>query len=85
MEWELLWKGRCRIYFNASQEAPYIWSIDNGESGFEVKVIDVALIIIGFSTQQRTKDDPAQPKVWLEHNRCAVYKNKNNEVKVTYQ
>lgn len=83
--WSLLWKGKCRIYFNSSQEAPYIWSVDNGTIDEERKVKQVIILCSGFRTMQRTENDPPQPKVWLEHYRCGVYiNNETMEIKVTY-
>jgi hypothetical protein len=79
-----MWRGRCRVYFNTSDEAPNIWSIDNGTVEEEYKVVSIKFLVGNFRTVERIDADPAQPKVWLEHDRCAVYMNENNEVKITY-
>jgi hypothetical protein len=81
---KLLWRGRCRLYFNAPQEAPYIWLLDRGDSTTEIKVIDVKLLVTGFHTMQRKEKDPKQPKVWLERENVAVYVDSHNVATVSY-
>lgn len=85
MNWHLLWRGRCRCYYNSTAEFPKIWSIDDGEVASEYKVVDIHLMIPGFRTNRRKTDMPPQPKVWLEHPSCAVYMNENNEIQITWK
>ncbi len=85
MPWELLWKGKCRLYFNSSDEVPFIWSLDDGDIENEYKGISVHIHLPGFKTAQRKEDDIAKPKVGLEHPNCAVYRNTNKEYIVTYR
>lgn len=83
--WQFLWRGRCRIYYNQKEDAPFIWSVDDGHIENEYKVRNVLVSIPGCYTNTRTEDMSEQPKVWIEHAACAVYINENQEVKLTYK
>lgn len=84
-QWMLLWRGRCRCYFNTTEEFPKIWAIDDGDSANEYKVVDIHILIPGFRTNIRLENMPAQPKVWFDHPSCAVYMNDDNEVQITWK
>lgn len=85
MHWTLLWRGRCRVYYNIKTEFPFIWSVDDGHTDNEYKVRNVDLAIPGFHTRNGDVMDSVQPKVWLEHVGCAVYMNEQQEVKIAYR
>jgi hypothetical protein len=85
MQWELLWKGRCRVYFNAKEDFPLIWSVDDGDVANEYKVRDVCSLGPTWKTQARAIDEPEQPKVWINFINCAVYMNEEREVKITFR
>jgi hypothetical protein len=79
--WTLQWKGRCRVYFNAHEEAPLIWSVDDGNIRTEIKATEVCINVIGFQTGKRIVGMPEQPKVWLEiHHTVAVYQHSVTKV-----
>jgi hypothetical protein len=79
LPWVILWRGYTRLYFNSVQAAPFIWSLDDGNIEHEVTVRDVQRYVGGFTTQQRTPDMPAQPRVWIEVLDCVVYMNRDTK------
>jgi hypothetical protein len=84
MAWILLWKGSARVYYNAKEDWPLVWSVDDGKIENEYKVSNVGLFVSGFRTMARTEDMPVQPKVWLEYDRCQVYiEEETRRVKIT--
>jgi len=80
--WRLLWTGRARLYYNASDEAPYVWSIDDGYVENAYKVTGVTIQGgLAYRTASRTELDVAQPKVWIETIPgvvCSIYLNEED-------
>lgn len=68
---ELLWTGRCRIYFNAYEEGPLFWSVDEGTTATEVKCTDVAYSGSGFYTVVNA-GSKVQPRAWIEVDEAEV-------------
>jgi hypothetical protein len=63
VEREADWTGSYRLYFNAKEEHPKVWSIDDGDPTHEIKVEEVYLY-----TNAATRFVPSetQPIAWLE-------------------
>ncbi len=59
---------RYRVYFNRANEAPQVWSVDEGDQGSEINVAEVRLV----NCTAETKCDlgmqvnPDHPKAWIE-------------------
>ena len=61
-------KKRYRVYFNRGEDAPQIWSLDEGGPATEINVQN---IVIGpnataVTASDPTQEDPNQPKAWFE-------------------
>lgn len=65
VERKVLWAGRCRIYFNAYEEGPRFWSVDNGSTETEVKCNNVHFRGTGFTTKVNA-GSKIQPRAWIE-------------------
>jgi hypothetical protein len=63
-----------RVYFNRSSEAPYVWSVDEGDISTEKNYISVEM---GPNTHvitryDQTRDNVNDPRAWLEVD-CKMY------------
>lgn len=76
----LLWKGRCRIYFSAFEDAPLFWSVDNGDTATEIKCPRV--VMAGSFETVVVPEQQAQPRAWLSFKRASVYKQNDGVVVV---
>jgi hypothetical protein len=57
-----------RAYFNRHEEAPQVWSVDEGSHESEVCVQGISTLTVGKSNYNPDAEFPA-PKAWLEfHN-----------------
>lgn len=65
-----LWDGKTRLYFNAFEEAPLVWSVDDGNPDNERKVAFVT-----FRCGGRVVAGPRtiQPKCWVEFEEAEVW------------
>ncbi len=55
-----------RVYLNRFEEAPLIWSVDEGEIGTERKVKDVIMSnCTGITKTDLKADNVGNPKAWL--------------------
>lgn len=68
-----LWTGRFRLYVNSFREAPYIWSIDDGDPAHEVKCTTIHMEGIAMSTgtcvtpgYTSQPEDQKVAKAWIE-------------------
>ena len=75
-----LWIGFCRVYFNAYEEGPFFWSVDDGDTAHEVKCTNVDFDGAGFQT--RVKPGKAQPRAWIEIPRAAVWQAADGSILV---
>lgn len=58
---------RYRIYFNRLNEAPQVWSVDEGDQATEINVIAVCLLYCEVRTYTNLAEiDEASPKAWIE-------------------
>lgn len=60
---------RYRIYFNRANEAPHVWSVDEGEQGSEINVKEVRIAtfsrtVVGPPVPESDRRD--RPGVWIE-------------------
>lgn len=66
-------KAMIRLFFNAHEEFPLIWSIDEGSIASEHKI---ARVDFGISLRGRTGYNPqapqGEPKAWIEFENCEV-------------
>jgi hypothetical protein len=76
----LLWKGPCRIYFTAFEDAPLFWSVDNGDRATEIKCPRV--VMAGSFETVVVPEQQAQPRAWLSFKRASVYKQNDGVVVV---
>jgi hypothetical protein len=76
----LLWKGACRIYFTAFEDAPSFWSVDNGDKATEIKCPRV--VMAGSFETVVVSEQQAQPRAWLSFKRASVYKQNDGVVVV---
>ena len=76
----LLWTGVCRIYFTAFEDAPFYWSVDNGDRATEVKCPRV--VMAGSFETVVVPEQKVQPRVWLSFKRASVYKQNDGIVVV---
>lgn len=60
---DVMWTGRYRVYFNAREEAPRVWSIDDGDPKTEVKVEEIYIYTSAFS---KFDANSLEPKAWFE-------------------
>jgi hypothetical protein len=60
-----LWSGFTRVYFNAFEEAPNFWSLDQGVGTPEIKVERVTMRSSELSTVV-IAGSKVQPRAWLE-------------------
>jgi len=60
---------RIRVYYNRSQDFPFVWSYDKGDISTEKIVKDIK--IFGCAVTSRfdsTKDNSIEPRAWFEVN-----------------
>jgi hypothetical protein len=76
----LLWKGACRIYFTAFEDAPLFWSVDNGDRATEIKCPRV--VMAGSFETVVVPEQQAQPGAWLSFKRASVYQQNDGVVVV---
>ena len=58
-------KQRYRVYYNRSEDAPQVWSIDTGSVGSEVNVQWVQLHTSGITRYDAEAKFP-EPRAWLD-------------------
>lgn len=60
--------GLYRIYFNRLNEAPLIWSVDEGDQTTEINVMGISLHGCDVETKSNLAetDTENKPKAWLE-------------------
>jgi hypothetical protein len=68
----LLWNGRCRMYFNAYEEGPEFWSVDDGDAATEVKGTALHFIGCDFETVVQA-ERKVQPRAWIEVASASVW------------
>lgn len=79
-----LWYGRVRVYFNAYNEAPLFWSVDNGDPRTEVKCCGVKIdypvqsVVTAFVSVSEI-----QPRAWLEADQAIVSMLPNGMVEIS--
>jgi hypothetical protein len=76
----LLWTGVCRIYFNTFEDAPFFWSVDNGDRTTEIKCPRV--VMAGSFETVVVPEQQLQPRAWLPFKRASVYKQNDGVVVV---
>lgn len=54
-----------RVYFNRAEDAPQIWSIDEGTVASEINVLSVKVQAPGFTRSNLDAQFP-EPKAWIE-------------------
>ena len=62
---ELLWVGYTRVYFNAWEDAPRFWSLDQGAGTVEVTVEGVKIEGGALTTVVKAASK-VQPRAWME-------------------
>jgi hypothetical protein len=67
----LLWKGNARVYYNAFEEAPLVWSVDDGDPATEVKT-DVIFVLSHTLTQTGPRN--VQPKAWMRCEEVEIHR-----------
>ena len=77
----LLWDGFTRVYFNAWEEAPKFWSVDQGVGTEELKVDRVHFHGATLSTVALA-GKTVQPRAWLEGH-AIVAENPDGTLAVT--
>jgi hypothetical protein len=57
-----------RVYFNKIEEAPQIWSVDEGTTASEINVrgVDIRITQGAAITYQNLAAEPPEPKAWIE-------------------
>jgi hypothetical protein len=76
----LLWTGVCRIYFNAFEDTPLFWSVDNGDRATAIKCPRV--VMAGSFETVVVSEQRAEPRAWLSFKRASVYKQNDGVVVV---
>lgn len=77
----LLWTGVCRIYFNAYNEAPLYWSVDNGDPSTEVKCQRV--VMTGDFETIVAPEQEVEPRAWLCFQSASVYEQLGGVITVS--
>jgi hypothetical protein len=77
----LLWTGVCRIYFNAYNEAPLYWSVDNGDPSTEVKCQRV--VMTGDFETIVAPEQKVEPRAWLCFKSASVYEQLGGVITVS--
>jgi hypothetical protein len=75
----MLWRGKARIYFNAWEEGPMFWSVDNGDPASEVKCPGV---IIGALAASVVTKEKVQPRAWFEVESALVSRLPDGRIKI---
>lgn len=57
---------KYRVYFNRAEDAPQVWSIDEGDTSTEINVLGVVTYVQGRSGYDLSKAYP-EPKAWIEY------------------
>ena len=70
----------CRIYFTAFEDAPFYWSVDNGDRATEAKCPRV--VMAGSFETVVGPEQKVQPRAWLSFKRASVYKQNDGIVVV---
>jgi len=56
---------RWRIYFNRIEDAPQIWSVDEGSHASEINVQGIQIISRDTETGQNLEAKDPEPKAWM--------------------
>ena len=59
-------KKRYRIYFNRKEDAPQVWSVDEGSHASEINVKGVRIVGAVVHTGQNLEAEYPEPKAWME-------------------
>ena len=78
---KLLWNGRCRMYFNAYEEGPNFWSVDNGDTASEVKGTELHFVGCDFETIVN-KASKVQPRAWIEVESASVWQGSDGAITI---
>jgi len=54
-----------RFYFNRAEDAPQVWSVDQGTVATEINVLGVRTLLTAVSRQDLDAQFP-EPKAWME-------------------
>jgi len=77
----LLWTGRCRMYFNAYEEGPNFWSVDDGDTAHEVK--GTALHFEGCDFETVVKPgSKVQPRAWIAVSFASVWQGSDGALTI---
>jgi len=68
----MLWTGRCRMYFNAYEEGPNFWSVDDGDTAHEVKGTALHFVGCDFETVVNA-GSKVQPRAWINVPQATVW------------
>lgn len=58
--------GKWRVYFNAKEEWPLVWSVDDGDPETETKFASVTIHGRAVTVYNKDTSLPAQPMAWIE-------------------
>ena len=59
-------RGPFRIYFNRSEDVPFVWSVDQGDVSTESKVQQVSVFGVNLLSDFRgTADNEHEPRAWV--------------------
>jgi hypothetical protein len=56
---------KYRVYYNRSEDAPLVWSVDEGSHASEINVQNVVLVAAA-TTRFNPDAQLPEPKAWLE-------------------
>lgn len=68
----------CRIYFTSFENAPFFWSVDNGDGATEIKCPRV--VMVGSFETIVVPEQRVQPWAWVSFKRASVYKQNDGVV-----